>query len=562
MKSTHKILAATLLLLSLGIWTGCEKEEPSTTKPAEQTDKDKDQDQDQDKDTDKDNPEPEPEIPVETVVYYDNLDKVISTSNKNYFDTWTECRNMEGSGIDGVTYTGNYSSVRNTFVSTGYPGASGNNGVYYHREGSYTSVNGISLPKDAKVFKLSVGLHSYSSDTADKSHFSISISDKSGKSYDLDYTASKYGKWYLASAVFEIESSEAIKLNIKISANATGAQGRSDDLKLATTTETPTAKYAFGTSSGQQKSGCIEKPQTLKASSDYKYITHYATTYTSHKYVRNYSACYDTRRHNPMWVAYPCHDIYWEGGYKRPVKDPWRPDPEMTESEQSIIYASDWDGWPWSGNDGNATDKYQYWSSVPTGKYTSRGHLMRSAERGCGDSSTLLDLNTQTFYPTNIAPELYVNVTSENSHWSQVENILPNKWRCSDTVYVVVGCWYGDDSWKVYDAVNGKNTSVKSKQCIMPQARYKIVMRTKSGSTGKAIWECRADEVMAIGFWFPQSFTGEVLDELPPLSDYIYSVSDIEKKIGGEFSFFPLAPEGVKDSYKISDWPGLEDIAN
>ena len=95
----------------------------------------------------------------------------------------------------------------------------------------------------------------------------------------------------------------------------------------------------------------------------------------------------------------------------------------------------------------------------------------------------------------------------------------------------------------------------------MPTARYKLVLRTKTGSTGKPIWQCSADEVMAIGFWFPQNFTGEKLSSLPPLADYIYSVSDIEKKIGSEFSFFPLAPEGVKDSYNINDWPGLSDIA-
>ena len=66
---------------------------------------------------------------------------------------------------------------------------------------------------------------------------------------------------------------------------------------------------------------------------------------------------------------------------------------------------------------------------------------------------------------------------------------------------------------------------------------------------------------MAIGFWFPQSFTGEKLNSLPPLADYIYSVSEIEKMIGGEFDFFPLAPEGVKNSCNISDWPGLSSIA-
>jgi hypothetical protein len=40
------------------------------------------------------------------------------------------------------------------------------------------------------------------------------------------------------------------------------------------------------------------------------------------------------------------------------------------------------------------------------------------------------------------------------------------------------------------------------------------------------------------------------------------SVADVEKKIGGGFNFFPDAPSQVKQSYTISDWPGLSDVIN
>lgn len=514
------------------------------------------------------NPEPVPPPVEESVVYYDNLDKVKSEGNGNYFNTWTDGRNMEGSGIEGVSYDGFYTSVRSTYVSTGYPGASGVNGVYYGRTGAWTAVNGIGLPTDKRSFKLSMGLHTTVSGADPLKSFQVTLSDEHGKkSHTVNYTVQQYGNWYLASSVFEVVSSETTKLNIRIEALDGGYQGRIDDLRLVTTTETASEKYDFGHSGtpdpGPEPSlkDYIERPATLKPNSDYKYVDHRAKTYKTKQNVRNYEACYDIRRHNPMWVAYPCHDIYWEGGYTRPVKDPWRPDPYFSESEQSIIYASDWNAWPWSSNEGKPSDKYQYWSPMPTGKTVIKGHLMRSAERGCGDEYNPIDLNVQTFYPTNIAPESYLNETSKDSHWGMVENILPNQWRCSDTVYVVAGCYYGDNSWSLKDASNWGKTSDKSKDCIMPTARYKLVLRTKTGSTGKPIWECSADEVMAIGFWFPQNFTGEKLSSLPPLVDYIYSVSDIEKKIGSEFSFFPLAPEGVKDSYNINDWPGLSDIA-
>lgn len=523
------------------------------------------------------NPEPEPEpdpepgpAPVESVVYYDNLDKVKSEGNGNYFNEWELCRNMEGSGIEGASYDGSYTSVRSSYASMGYPGASGVNGVYYGRTGAWTAVNGIGLPTDKRSFKLSMGLHLTVSGADPLKGFQVTLSDEHGKkSHIVNYTVQQYGNWYLASSVFEVVSSETTKLNIRIEALDGGYQGRIDDLRLVTTTETASVQYDFG-HSGTPEPGpnpepgvkdYIERPATLKENSDYKYVDHRAKTYKTKQNVRNYEACYDIRRHNPMWVAYPCHDIYWEGGYTRPVKDPWRPDPYFSESEQSIIYASDWNAWPWSSNEGKPSDKYQYWSPMPTGKTVIKGHLMRSAERGCGDEYNPIDLNVQTFYPTNIAPESYLNETSKDSHWGMVENILPNQWRCSDTVYVVVDCYYGDNSWSLKDASNWGKTSDKSKDCIMPTARYKLVLRTKTGSTGKPIWECSADEVMAIGFWFPQNFTGEKLSSLPPLADYIYSVSDIEKKIGSEFNFFPLAPSGVKDSYNISDWPGLSDIA-
>ena len=514
------------------------------------------------------NPEPVPPPVEESVVYYDNLDKVKSEGNGNYFNTWTDGRNMEGSGIDGVSYDGFYTTVRSSYVSMGYPGASGVNGVYYRQTGAWTAVKGIGLPVDKRSFKLSMGLHTTVSGADPLKSFQVTLSDEHGKkNHTVNYTVQQYGNWYLASSVFEIVSSETTKLNIRIEALDGGSQGRIDDLRLVTTTETASVQYDFGHSGtpdpGPEPSlkDYIERPATLKENSDYKYVDHRAKTYRTKQNVRNYEACYDIRRHNPMWVAYPCHEIYWEGGYTRPVKDPWRPDPYFSESEQSIIYASDWDAWPWSSTNGRPSDKYQYWSPMPTGKTVTKGHLMRSAERGCGNKNNPIDLNIQTFYPTNIAPESYLNETSKDSHWGMVENILPNQWRYSDTVYVVVGCYYGDNSWSLKDASNWGTTSDKSKDCIMPTARYKLVLRTKTGSTGKPIWQCSADEVMAIGFWFPQNFTGEKLSSLPPLADYIYSVSDIEKKIGSEFSFFPLAPEGVKDSYNINDWPGLSDIA-
>ena len=319
------------------------------------------------------------------------------------------------------------------------------------------------------------------------------------------------------------------------------------------------------------KTPYFECPQTLKPSDDYVYNTLRGKTYATKKDVRNYTYCYDVNRHNPMWVAYPCHTIYWEGGYTRPNPDPWRPNPDLEESQQSIIYASDWNDWPWASNNNRPDDYYNYWSmTTDGGVMVSKGHMMRSAERGAGNSSVLFGMNEQSFYPTNINPERdrYVTVPNGNStfslsHWAIVEYELSSDWRCSDTLYVVVGCWYDKNQHKAVDASYWGRTNSKSKMCIVSEARYKAILRTKKGNTGKKISECSADELMAIAFWFPQCFDSEnEKTEIEPLINATMSVAELEQKIGGEFCFFPDAPQEAKTSYDIYDWPGLADVIN
>ena len=104
------------------------------------------------------------------------------------------------------------------------------------------------------------------------------------------------------------------------------------------------------------------------------------------------------------------------------IPDPWRPDPKFSASEQSIIYPSDWSNWPWSMNGNEPTDLYYYWRPYNNKNFT-KGHLLRSADRGGAGS----EMNIQTFYPTNIAPEAYLY----GDHWSKVEELLSDTWECS-----------------------------------------------------------------------------------------------------------------------------------
>ncbi|MCM1151209.1 MAG: DNA/RNA non-specific endonuclease [Alistipes sp.] len=301
-------------------------------------------------------------------------------------------------------------------------------------------------------------------------------------------------------------------------------------------------------------------------SGDRAFYTHRSQSVKSGKAVRNYSYCYDTRRRNPVWVAYPLHALYREGGTGRTNPDPWRPDPALDEALQSKIYKSAGDG------DG-IYDGYQFWNtatmtSLGVGGYWSKGHLCMSSERGGADS----ELNMQTFYPTNIAPQSSAAASDFATVWSYVESLFSgtNDYKntdftaddgrqniniVADTLFLVAGCYYEHDDWKEYDASNysyDPRTSAASKLCIMPTHQFKMALRTKKGNTGKRIAECSADELQAVGFWieaFPTLVSSSAAAQLRAIA---VPVSFIEQKTGIEF--FPGVPASVKAGFDAAEW--------
>lgn len=489
--------------------------------------------------------EPGGDTPVteENPIYYDNLDKapISDYGSSPYLDQWDGYINATGPGAGNVSYSGNNISVRDSYTSRGYEGASGQNAMNYGADNRSIDIRGVTIAPGQTTLKFSFGATPPSGGTITAGNdFSLYLTFDDGAStkHELDFTAKKgSGTWYLCSAVFELTGGTPSCLNFVISAK--GKDSKVDDFRLVETGETAsqTVKYT----AKDQSVPWPEMPETLVENPNYKYVTHWAETVRSGKRVRNYSACYDTERHNPIWVAYPMHDCYLEGGYERTKPDPWRPDPEFQQDEQSIIYPSDWNKWP------NAADLYYYWSPLDSGPFFTKGHLLRSADRG-GKNTTL---NIQTFYPTNIAPERFKYPDVHEA----LEYKLPDSWTCSDTTYVVAGCYYGNDSYYFYDACSYETQKPGlSKKCIVPVAEFKIYLRTKSGNTGKRICDCTADELMAIGFWLEQDIdnTGEIAGG--EMRDFAMSVDKIEEKLEGEFRFFPEVPDEVTASYNLSDW--------
>ncbi len=240
-----------------------------------------------------------------------------------------------------------------------------------------------------------------------------------------------------------------------------------------------------------------ELPATIE-NSDYMYITHF--TEVDGKEVRNFSMCFDKKSYAARWVAYPYHKIYDNADVGR--VDEWKYDPKIPSQWQANL-------------------KYSY-----KGSYD-RGHQCASNDR-----QTTREMNAQTYYYSNMTPQLD---TLNQEKWFTAEKLVRNQ-VCPDTLYVVTGADYDD--------IIDYSSDASGKPCPVPGAYFKVMLRTKTGVTGKAVSECKADELKAIGFWFEHKY-------YPALPQPV-SVAEIEKRTG--FDFFPTVDNKVKETFNASLW--------
>ena len=481
-------------------------------------------------------PEPEPES---VVIFAEDFDG--NTSYTGYM-TNSDWYHFSGEDVEHVTYDTWNSSIRNdNYGSAGkYTGASGQcyGRLTQANSGNmgYWTVNGIGTC-GYKDFKFSFGAEQ----NTDVMTFEWSVDGTAWHAIAYEFSQS-YDKWALVSGTFSIpEGSTTLSLKFTlVGAKDTYKYGANlDDILIESAGEATTPVVGPETPSGQINK-YIECPAKVE-NSDYYYNTLYTHTVKTNKAVRNFSFCYDTRRHNPIWVAFPMHAIYAEGSGRSKDEagnDPWMMYPDLPLDKQSIIWEVDPDNYP----------GYQYWtySSLDAGTWT-KGHLCMSSSR----SGAGLEINLQTFYPVNIAPQSNATAgifseiwgDTEEFHWQRGDQI------CADTLYVVAGCHYANDNNVEYDAAYRYNRSSYSKPCIAPTHQYKLFLRTRNGNTGKAVQNCSASELKCIGFWMDAVIpTGSSTD----LKDYAMSVADIEKITG--LTFFPGAPAEVKQQCNPSDW--------
>ena len=240
-----------------------------------------------------------------------------------------------------------------------------------------------------------------------------------------------------------------------------------------------------------------ELPETIQGEG-YYYVTH--NVKVEGKDIRNYSMCFDPKSYAALWVAFPYHLDVYDGVQTR--TDDWEFDPEIPREYQPDLHRS------------------------YNGDYD-RGHQLASADR-----TKNREMNSQTFYYSNMTPQMG---RLNQQQWAKFEMKVRDN-VCSDTLYVVTGADYTTSIGSTYDAAG--------KKVPLPGGYYKVLLRTKSGRTGKSISECRPEELMAIGFYFDHRFYSSMPQEI--------TVDEMEKKTG--FNFFPSIDESVEKRVNINDW--------
>lgn len=242
-----------------------------------------------------------------------------------------------------------------------------------------------------------------------------------------------------------------------------------------------------------------------QANPAFRYVTHY--THLNGKSVRNYSICYDQSHKAALWVAYPLHKCYL-GNLDR--TDEWTYDPDIESLYQIYVKRA--------------------YKEHP--KYD-RGHQIPSADR-----TQTREMNAQTFYFTNQTPQVGKGLNQDI--WQKLEEVIRKNYICADTLYVVTGAYFAHSNVKATD-----NNGVKAD---VPTHYFKVLLRTKSGMTGKWVRQCDASQLQAIGFWLEN----KAYSSTQITKDICKKVSEIEAITG--FTFFPGIPSQVKNDFNAIEW--------
>lgn len=283
-----------------------------------------------------------------------------------------------------------------------------------------------------------------------------------------------------------------------------------------------------------------EQPE-YRAGSNYIYKTYYTTLSGASRASRNYSICFDPQKRVSHWVAYPVHRVYESprnyqvGTSTQGRTNAWAYDDAVTEYAPSENYNTAYRILGYELTDPVIPQNdQQYIEFKNTLRGYSRGHMLPSASR-----YNTWATNAQTCYATNLMPQ---NGTLNGNSWADVEMKTRNS-KCSDTLFVVTGALFKNST---------TTTDRKNNEIAVPSHCFKLLLRTKSGNTGKRIDQISsASDLISIGFIFENSSSGDI-----PYKEAVVSIKEIEQQSG--FTFFrninPSIADAVKSQKNIADW--------
>ena len=232
--------------------------------------------------------------------------------------------------------------------------------------------------------------------------------------------------------------------------------------------------------------------------------------------LRNYTALYDPETFASYWVAYPLASCYLGSGRE----NNWAYDPDVPSAKQTNCVSG------------------AYSVNIPTANYDnnyySRGHQIPNADR---TAST--DLSDQTFYMTNITPQLQYGFNG--GIWNDLETAIRGLVSAGDTVYVVTGAAFRKKGGS--ETVDTITNSRDGKTIPVPNYYWKVLLKVKW--SGGAV-----TSASTIGFWLPH---GDLKDESYEDPVYITSVDQIEAWTGFDF-FANLSVSMQASAEDNTDW--------
>ena len=255
-----------------------------------------------------------------------------------------------------------------------------------------------------------------------------------------------------------------------------------------------------------------------KSNADYYYAIHMCSggeKGPGGKTARNYTVCFSADKHCPVWVAAPRHSMY------------------VGSSGRNEAYRAD-----------DAIPANIQYNSKSTGGGCNKGHMLGSAER-----TSSVSTNKDVFFYSNIAPQLSSGFNTSGGGWNKLEDWVDLQ-VCADTLYEVLGCCFEKYTDGYGFTVEPQRIEFGGRNDVgFPTMFYYVLLRTKSGNSGKALKDCSSSELKCAAFVrsHTNSLKGQVVS-----SKEMMSVSALEEITG--ITYFPNVPNAPKGSFKASDW--------